>query len=113
MTTHQCSHSDTCNAGHRCMHAKPHAAKGCDSPAPCGVWPDDPGFKPMVQCMSIKQQPTKMKYIPKGGMCMSCQHVNRDCSWMDFESMSKMKQAEELVIVKCTGFEVRDNNQEA
>ena len=49
---------------------------------------------------------------PKGGMCMSCQHVNRDCSWMDFESMPKMKQAEELVIVKCTGFEVCKEAQE-
>ena len=55
MTTHQCSHSDTCNAGHRCMHAKPHTANGCNSPAPCGVWPDNPGFRPMVQCIPVEQ----------------------------------------------------------
>lgn len=52
-----------------------------------------------------------MNHQPKGSMCMSCKHVNRDCSWLDFEAMPKMQQAEELVIVKCTGFEVREKKE--
>ncbi|GAB0151790.1 hypothetical protein [Marinobacterium sp. BA1] len=52
---------------------------------------------------------TQPKAYPKGGRCAACQHRDADCSWRDFESMqplvAKDKSDEQLVIVKCTGFE--------
>lgn len=54
-----------------------------------------------------------MKYQPKGGMCAVCEHVNRDCSNLEFENMIPITKTFELKtksgieavkIVKCDEF---------
>lgn len=48
--THKCSKADVCKST-ACSHAIPHEPKDCARPAPCGVWPGNPDFKPMVICL--------------------------------------------------------------
>ena len=47
------------------------------------------------------------QYIPKGGMCASCKHVDRNCSSVDFSRcrVIKVDKAERLKVVKCSRFE--------
>lgn len=52
---------------------------------------------------------TQTTHIPKGGRCAACQYRDDNCSWRNFEAMpplvAKDSSDEQLVIVKCTGFE--------
>lgn len=54
MKTHQCSQSLICKS-QKCRHAKPHEPSGCDLPACCGCWPNDPHYKPRVVCKPFDQ----------------------------------------------------------
>lgn len=49
----QCSMSLHCKSKD-CHHAKPHKSNGCDGPAPCGAWPNNPGFQPTVMCIPVE-----------------------------------------------------------
>jgi len=53
---------------------------------------------------------TQPKAYPKGGRCAACKHRDADCSWRDFESMPPMQKDGDEVIVKCTGFERREDD---
>lgn len=45
-------------------------------------------------------------YVPKGGMCMQCEHRHEDCSDIDFRSMRPLAETEDgTVIVRCDFFE--------
>lgn len=49
----------------------------------------------------------KLTYIPKGSMCMACDHKNRkECCTLNFELMPKMSKPDldGLCVVKCSGF---------
>ena len=46
-----------------------------------------------------------MKYIPKGGMCATCIHTDRNCMGLSFSKMPIISRTEDLIIVKCTEYE--------
>jgi len=64
MTKHQCSMSLQCKS-EDCIHARPHDPRGCDCGAPCGCWPGDRGFQPMVICIPADQ-------VKPRGDCTDC-----------------------------------------
>lgn len=39
---------------------------------------------------------------PKGGMCRTCQHAQRDCSTLPFDQMPVIKRTPGAIIVRCT-----------
>lgn len=41
-------------------------------------------------------------YVPKGGLCASCEHSYSDCSGHDFNNMIPLSDARDFVYVKCT-----------
>lgn len=46
-----------------------------------------------------------MKHIPKGSMCVACEHAGDDCSHIDFSEMMPLKKYEDgTVAVKCCAF---------
>lgn len=50
-----------------------------------------------------------MKHYPKGGMCASCKHRNRDCSHLNFAAMRVIERhAEDVWIVRCTDWQRRE-----
>ena len=48
----------------------------------------------------MSAQPTT--YQPKGGMCMTCQHKDRDCSALPFHNMPMIRLDVFVCIVRCT-----------
>ena len=46
-----------------------------------------------------------LEYIPKGGMCATCKHQDRDCSHLPFNEMRIIDYNETLAVVKCDEFE--------
>ena len=48
-----------------------------------------------------------LMYQPKGSMCMSCIHTERDCSFLDFSKMPILVSMKDIAIVKCTEFEAK------
>lgn len=48
----------------------------------------------------------RSEYVPKGSMCMLCEHRHEDCSDLDFESMRPLVELSDgTVIVRCDSFE--------
>lgn len=45
-----------------------------------------------------------MKHIPKGSMCLACEHRFRDCSYLDFSSMAVIASSNDYNIVRCADF---------
>ena len=39
---------------------------------------------------------------PKGGMCRTCQHAQRNCSALPFDQMPAIERTPTAVIVRCT-----------
>ncbi|MNF50242.1 hypothetical protein D3C85_293090 [compost metagenome] len=50
---------------------------------------------------------TKCTHIPRGYMCIECQHVHRKCNHLDFTKMQVIGVFKEdgLKEVKCTNYE--------
>lgn len=46
-----------------------------------------------------------MQYIPKGSMCRTCTHRDRDCSHLPFKDMRVMSMHREVSIVRCTEYQ--------
>lgn len=44
------------------------------------------------------------QYQPKGGMCMSCTSINRDCSHLPFNTMQVIDSYNDIKIVKCSEY---------
>lgn len=57
--------------------------------------------------MKIKYSPVPPNHIPKGSMCMSCRHAERNCGHLDFSRMPVMSQGSGWVVVRCTEFKKR------
>ncbi len=55
----------------------------------------------------------ELEYIPKGGMCGTCQKQTANCSQLDFASMPKIGKGHQdgLVVVRCIEFERRITNE--
>lgn len=49
-------------------------------------------------------KPAPTLYQPKGSMCMACQHLQRDCSGLDFHNMPMIRCTELVVVVRCTEY---------
>jgi hypothetical protein len=45
---------------------------------------------------------TPTSYTPKGSMCMSCQHAQRDCSALPFAFMPVITRHGDVAVVRCT-----------
>ena len=54
-------------------------------------------------CTLIEQE--AIEYQPKGSMCVTCSHVDSDCSGLDFQSMRVIEKTEYLRVVKCSEHE--------
>lgn len=39
---------------------------------------------------------------PKGGMCCTCQHAQRNCSTLPFDQMPVIERTPSAIIVRCT-----------
>lgn len=46
-----------------------------------------------------------MQHIPKGGMCRTCAHRDRDCSSLPFRSMQVISKSKDVSIVRCTEYQ--------
>ena len=81
---------------------------GCD---------DKPPYLPCPLCNArrtinwvypeLREASERLTHQPKGGMCSTCKHCNRDCSHLDFDKMSVISKPDIFgaVIVKCTDFQ--------
>lgn len=49
----QCNLSKKCKSKN-CIHVLPHTSCLCQRPAPCGNWPENADFKPMVKCVATE-----------------------------------------------------------
>ena len=45
-----------------------------------------------------------MEYIPKGGMCMTCENNQEDCSVLPFKDYPVHERTEEFIVVICKNF---------
>ena len=46
-----------------------------------------------------------MTHQHKGGMCTTCVHAHRDCSYLPFSTMPALARDAQTVIVRCTDFQ--------
>lgn len=53
----------------------------------------------------------KPTHRPKGSMCTACTHNSRDCSGLDFRSMPVMYREDKDIIVRCTEFEQKPQEE--
>lgn len=77
MTTHKCSMALRCKS-EDCKHAKDHVPDRCDCNAPCGCWPNDTRFQPMVICIP-KEQVKALEDCPDCGKKEAKGHHPGDC----------------------------------
>jgi len=47
-------------------------------------------------------------HIPKGGMCRTCTHRDRDCSTLPFKDMRVISMCQDVSIVRCTDYQRED-----
>lgn len=53
-------------------------------------------------------------YQPKGGMCRTCQHAQRNCSALPFDQMPAIERTPAAIIVRCAKHQRRpDSAQQA
>ena len=45
------------------------------------------------------------EFVPKGDMCVNCQHIFKDCSDLEFTKMLVLKVDETNAFVKCNFFQ--------
>lgn len=54
----------------------------------------------------------QITHIPKGGMCVGCANIKKDCSNLPFNTMPVISSYKNIVTVKCTEYTKNDSNQE-
>jgi len=74
---YQCSKALECKS-QSCCHAVPHEVNGCDRAAPCGCWPGNSYFKPMVRCIPVEQVKPPSD-CPHCGKKEAAGHHQMDC----------------------------------
>ena len=50
------------------------------------------------------EEKSKTPYQPKGGMCIKCSHLDKNCADKDFSKMPVIEKIEEALIVKCVDY---------
>lgn len=79
MENYKCNMALVCKS-ETCSHAKDHDHRTCNCAkrAPCGSWPDNPDYQPMVQCIP-SQFVVPTPDCPHCGMKESKGHHYMDC----------------------------------
>jgi len=54
--------------------------------------------------VAVEYSPVWPYHIPRGSMCMSCQHALRDCGNLDFPGMPVITKGIDWAVVRCTEF---------
>ena len=58
----------------------------------------------------MTDEPTN--YHPKGGMCLTCGHAQRNCSHLPFSTMPVIERYDRVARVRCTGYVRAPTTQE-